>query len=141
MIDHIWSVLCQRSVIDKDSNTMTLFDAIEQLTISGAELPAIAPIPMELVSLWSRTEPDRQARGRARVCLIEPDNSIQQPSFEIDIDLTAHERYRTRGRMGGMPIRAAGRYKFRVELQIEGDHQWREVARIPVQVVIEPAGG
>lgn len=139
MIDHVWTVLCHRSLIDKNSNNVTIVEAIEQINVVGRETPTVAQISMELVSLWVRRDPDTGARGQYRISFVEPGNAARPlEPYVADIDLTAHERYRTRARMGGVPIQRAGRYKFRIELQIEGEAQWGLVAEIPVSVNIEP---
>lgn len=136
MIDHVWTVLCSKSIIDKDSNSISLLEVIEQITGRGVKGEAVVPIPMELVSLWARTDPEKPARGRARVCLIEPDGSERDP-FEIDIDLMTYQRSRTRFQMSGLPIRLAGRYYFRIEIHTQGEEGWGEVSRIPLEVVLQ----
>jgi hypothetical protein len=141
MIDHVWTVLCQRSLIDRNSNNVTLIEIIEQLNITGREDPIVVQMPMELVSLWTRRDPETRARGRYRISFIEPDNAMTLEPYVADIDLTNHSRFRTRARMGGFPIRRAGRHKFRVDLQVEGEEEWRQIVEVPVQVNIEPVEG
>jgi hypothetical protein len=69
MIQHVWSVLCARAVIDSESNTISLFDVVEQIVAIGPGIAAIgpgaegvAPVSLELVTLWSRDSLDEAAR-------------------------------------------------------------------------------
>lgn len=151
MIEHIWSILCSRSVTDRDTNNIILLDVLEQITavvpIRSATEDAGLLSPNELVSLWSRSVSDRPERGRGRIRLLAPDGS-ELGRHEFDIDLTQRERLRTQTRSAGLPIRGSGRYDFIVDLQEQADADWREVCKVPLKVVIqslepapEPTGG
>ena len=43
MIEHAWSVLCTRSVTDRESNNISLFEVIEQISTVGPAPPPGAP--------------------------------------------------------------------------------------------------
>jgi hypothetical protein len=138
MIDHVWSVLCSSSSVDRDSNNISLFNIVEQLTVEAIGPPpddAGLPLRMEVVSLWVRRNPEVPARAVARVVLESPG---RQPKIlpELDLDLTAHERLRTVARFDGLPISASGRHYMVVEYQASTDSPWQEAARIPLQVAI-----
>lgn len=142
MIDHVWTVLCSRSVIDQDSNNITLFEVLEQLTITGPPLVTgevgVVPIACELVTLWSRTRDNQASRGYGRAVLLSPSETVIREQ-EYDIDLTVHARTRHRVRLHGLPIQEAGRYRFRVDVRDEGEREWRTVASVPLEVVLAPA--
>ena len=69
----IWAVLCQSAVIDKDTNNVSLLNVIEEVKVPAkppAELTAtdlnlISPATFELVTLWTRSDPGAEERGRA----------------------------------------------------------------------------
>ena len=75
MINHVWTVLCHRTLIDQKSNNVSMIDAIEQINIKGREGPTVAQISMELVSLWIRSDPNTGTRGQYRISFIEPNNA------------------------------------------------------------------
>ena len=63
MIDHIWTVLCSRSVVDERSKNVSIQNAIEQLTATGEPVPGqLIPMQLEVVSL--RKRPARNANQR-----------------------------------------------------------------------------
>jgi hypothetical protein len=57
----------------------------------------------------------------------------------MELDLSTYERVRTRGRGLGIPVEVSGKYEFTVEILSEDGITWGEVARIPLQAVIESA--
>ena len=68
MINHIWSVLCQRSVIDSKSNNISLIDIFEKLEVN-LSVPVSegknkvkkinVPVNYEIVSLWTYDKEDQ----------------------------------------------------------------------------------
>lgn len=143
MITHVWSVLCLQSIINEHTKNISLIEVLEQLTITGPPLPegqeGAVPITFDVVSLWTR-EPDSQpARGSARLSLLSPTNSVIKGDVEYAVDLPDPVlRTRTVTRITGLPFRRAGIYHFRIQLREEGEAEWRDVAIIPLQIVIQP---
>lgn len=138
MIDHVWSVLCARSVTDNRTNTVSLFNVLEQIQIAsvqGVLAPGLLPAAIELVSLWTRSEPGQPARGSGRIEVVLPDGSVAVEQA-FDVDLSGFERLRTQAALSAIPIVGPGRYVFRISKQLQGEEDWVEVARIPLQIDI-----
>lgn len=156
MIDHVWSVLCTKAVIDKDTNLITLVDAVEELTVEvsvlkitpggteglpAAEVPAevwsTLPVNIEIVSLWLRRNPDEPERAAARIMLEKPNAEPHDFGKVFDVDLSGEfKRLRTRVRISGFPAKESGRYIMSVQLQQAGQSEWDEVARLPLDIVL-----
>ncbi|MEW5988520.1 MAG: hypothetical protein AB1791_17975 [Chloroflexota bacterium] len=145
MIRHIWTVICSESITDQESNNISLFNILERITLSLSEEPSalpegiILPISFEVVSYWARENKDRPTRGHARILLVLPSREVG-PQFSHDLDLVQYERVRTRTRVNGLSIRGAGLYDFRVQLQVDGEQEWQEVASVPLEILLEPMG-
>jgi len=87
MINHIWSVLCRESIIDIDSNTISLINVVEELIV---DLKPDVKLPMgeklninvnyEVVSMWSRDSFDDRAIG-LKIELINPDKNDRAPRY------------------------------------------------------------
>ena len=138
MIDHIWTVVCSRSVIDRESNNISIQNILEQVTVNGPSRPGtVIPIELEVVSLWTKTDPSLPHRGRARITLVSPAGRALRTT-ELEIDMSTYERYRTRNRFQGLPVGPSGRHIFRVEVREDGSDVWRQVAAIPLQVNHRP---
>ncbi|MFQ5778169.1 MAG: hypothetical protein ACE5IP_09190 [Terriglobia bacterium] len=136
-IEHIWSVLCRQALISKDSNNITLVEVIERIRLSQLPQEGISPISLQLVTLWGRPVISEPSRGRARWRLVDPEGNEMAEPVVYDIDLTTFVRARNRSQMSALPIRGPGKYVFCVEMEAEGN--WIPVARVPVEVAIEPS--
>ncbi len=139
MIDHVWTVICSRAVIDRDSNNVSIQNVIEQLTVKDEPKPGMmVPILLEAVTLWVRADPNVPGQARARLTFLSPSGKAFG-SVESEIDLSKFERYRSRVHFQGLPIEEPGRHVFCVELQEEGKGGWRQVAVVPLSVVFTPS--
>src|SRR3989338_249472 len=99
MIKHAWTVLCQKSIMDQETNNISL-DVLEQLNVKDLSFPEeakgiIFPIQMEIVSLWYRTQKDQGLKGKSQQRIIAP-NGEEVGKTNIEINLLNHQRYRSR---------------------------------------------
>ena len=132
MIDHVWTVVCSRAVIDRESNNVSIQNVIEQITIQGEPLPdGWLGIEMTAISLWARSAPDTPARGKMRLSFVSP-SGVELGSFEGKINLNEHPRSRNIFRFTKLPLKENGWHYFRVYLQINGE--WQEIGKIPLEV-------
>jgi len=142
MINHIWSVLCLHSIINESTRNVSLIEAIEQITITEPSLPkgeeGRLPISFDLVSLWSRESNSQASRGLIRLSFLSPDN-VEIKSFDYHVDLSKNLRMHTTTRIYGLSFRGPGIYHFRVQLREENETEWRDVASIPLQIVLQPS--
>ena len=138
MIDHVWTVLCSRAVVDQETNNVSIQNAIEQINIVGEPKPdAVIPKRFEVVTLFARSAPEVPCRGELRLTYRSPSDEILG-TFERPINLLKHERLRARMRFEGLPAGEPGRYYFDVELRNEGEDEWHRVAAIPLMIVFKP---
>jgi hypothetical protein len=143
MVDHIWTVFCTRSVIDKGSNNISLFEVLEKISVVGEvqggkdnkEATPVIPVNAHLVTLWARENPSVPEKGRARIIFESPS---QKPLFKTnyEINLTSGLRTRTRGNISALPVPESGWYRFSVELST-GSGSWQKVASVPLEVEVE----
>jgi hypothetical protein len=139
MIHHVWTVLCSHAVIDQGSNKVSLLDVVEQLNIRDKPSPDGGILTsLDLMTLWARADLDRPAQGRGRVTFLSPSGEVNGGPFEYNIDLSQHGRNRSQGRFQALHISGSGRHIFRVELQNEGETEWRQVADIPLEIDFTP---
>lgn len=140
----IWAVLCERSVIDRDTNMVSLINVLEEMTMAvqpppeapDASLPqAVIPVPIELVTLWARSDEKIPERGRYRVRLLLPDDRVPADS-EFEVDLTQFLRLRHRSRFPGLPVAGEGTYHFVVE-EGAGGGGWATMSEVPLRVVVQ----
>ena len=88
MIEHIFSILCDSTSIDKYSNSLSIFKVIERIVIySEPEKTIQLPMHFEIISQWMRSDVNNPCTGYARVSLHDP-KGISKKNVEIEIDLS-----------------------------------------------------
>ena len=137
MIEHIWSILCSRAVIDTETNNVSIQDVVEQITINAEpKKDGFLPFPLELITLWGRKEVNKPTTGVERVTFITPSGTSKIVS-EADINLSTVERFRHRVKFPGLSISEAGKYYFKIELK-NGNNKWQEVSAVPLKIIFSP---
>ena len=137
MIKHAWSVLSQSASIDIETNSVSLFNIIETIVVSGepsVEKPAI--LFGELVSFFCREDIDKPIKGMMRATLVDPNGTVR-PAQPIEVDLVTSPFHRTRIRIDGLTIATLGMHHFIIETDISNDvnGDWMQVASIPFQIM------
>ena len=139
MIDHVWTVLCSRAVVDHMSNNVSIQNVIEQIVIKESPTPnGRLNYSMDIVSFWVRSDPGAPASGRIRLSYNTPSGE-NIGSFGGEIDLTAVERARNIFHFESLPAREPGRHYFFMEIQIGDNDEWQKVAAIPLMILFEPS--
>ncbi len=134
MIKHIFSLICNRTSIDKDTNSLSIFNVIEQITVfSEPEKTVQLPMHFEIISQWMRSEENIPCSSNAKIYLCDP-QGISKTNVEIKIDLLKNIVGRTIIRVSGIELRGPGMYKFQIEIQQENT-EWIKIASIPFLVI------
>jgi hypothetical protein len=138
MIEHVWTVICSRVVVDQESNNLSIQNVLERVTIPGEPIPeTLVPMPFEVVTMLTRADREEPVRGSMRMQMLFPSGKVFD-TREADIAMTRHTTYRVRNRFSGLPIAEAGRHVFTVELRNAGEEQWRQVAAVPLMILLKP---
>ncbi len=135
MAKHIWSILCSKALTDKNTNSVSLMEIVEQIAISP--LPPnkqiIVPLTLDLVTLACRSDPATPEKQMARMTLLTPSgDSVEGIRFELD--LTGSVRCRATLHMDGLPLEGVGEYTFLLEFLDEESEEWTEIYRLPLEV-------
>lgn len=136
---HAWSVLCEKVLTDNQTNNISL-DVVEQISISG--LPAlptgakgfVIPMRLQLASMWYRDNFEVADKCDARLVILSPEGETLS-KLDIVADLTSAPRARTICGLEAFPVSRQGIYKFVVSQKTTKD-EWKEVARLPLEIVI-----
>ena len=137
MIEHVWTVLCWRSIIDQDTKNLSLINTIEQITVKDQpKEDGVIGLLFEMVSYWVRKDMEVPDQAMARYSISSPSGNIKQIS-EIAIDLTKEERHRHRLRLQGIQASESGRYNIIVEVKSMTDEEWTKVTSVPLMVKFE----
>lgn len=136
MIDLIFSLVCSRVVIDKETNNINIQNVIEQLNITGEPNPdGILPFEIYFFALWTRLDINMPASGEMQLSFISPDMKTLK-KINLAVNLQEHQKGRNVVKFPNLPLPEAGRYTFLLELNTSGE--WMRVAKIPLDVVFRP---
>jgi hypothetical protein len=137
MINHVWSVLCENSILDQDTKLISMINVLEEITIPDLPAPdKVLPIVVSLVTLWTRSDIKTPEQGSARYNFTSPGGEVLQ-SLEQVVDLTKYERLRSRGQFAGLKLPESGLYSFSVECREDEQGEWSRVATIPLKVIFK----
>jgi hypothetical protein len=146
MLKHIWSVLCSRSIIDIESNNISLIDVVEQVEItrnpiskdvSQKDEKLTIPLTFTLVNFWSRVSKEESFKGFLELDFIDPTDTILTTiSYAFDVKEN-NRRMRTRTIMAGLPVTEGGIYKFRTKVKFSETDAYSIVNELPLEVVIK----
>lgn len=137
MITHVWSVICERSIQDKDTNLLSLINIFEEFTVQGKPEPDKQfRIPIEIVSLWVRSDIEKIGNGLAKYSFISPSGK-ELSVKEVPVDLTEYERVRNRIQFINLNLPDAGVYNFQVSFRVDEKEEWKTKASIPLKVIFK----
>ena len=144
MIKHIWSVLCRETVIDNQTNNISLFSVFERIAVDIKTKSAQKtkhktnlPIKYELVNLWFKSKENHEGKATTRLELLDPTGKLIT-SIEKKLIIPAKiRRMRERFQIEGLPIVTSGIYIFKVKIKETGLNKFKTVAAIPLEVIIK----
>lgn len=139
----IWAVLCQRSLLDRDTNNISLIDVVEEIQVTAMP-PQVEPGDpayqllatnvVEFVVLFGRSNFDTPETSRGRVSLKTPSGTSTN-AHEFEVDLSHNLKHRFRLKIPGIPIDGEGIYNFLVDCKT-GTGDWDEKFVLPLEVKI-----
>jgi hypothetical protein len=152
MAEHVWTVLCQSSLIEPETKVISLFQVVEKLTLrpfSGGESVEVElerahnegkkgiyfPVQMRLVSWWVRTDPSREESIGPRIALQSPEGERLLEQV-VPLDLEKYTSQRLTLHLDKLQITQLGRYWFLVEQPKETKNKtkWVAVAKSPLDI-------
>lgn len=145
MIRHIWSVLCSKASIDRETNNVSLFEVLESVQF-GTNAPVQFPVNLAfagtVVTLWVRQEPNTPVTGQMRTRLLSPGGE-ELSSLVLAINLQNANRTRTLISLNGIRIAGNGTHQFEISWRVRDDDEWSPVALLPLDITVrvDPALG
>jgi hypothetical protein len=144
MLKNIWSILCARSIIDKETNNISIYDALEQLEVEvkiknneGIPVAINLPIEYEVVGMWLRENTEKEIKAELIIELFNPKGKIIK-TFNQSIEMPAKmKRLRSRLRIKGFTVEMPGGYLFKVKIKEADQVEFRVVSELPLEVHIK----
>jgi hypothetical protein len=143
-MEHVWSLLCTKAIVDKRTNMVSLMDALDLLEVGGEDLPTnvdpdsppnIGPTSIFLVTFWYRTQLDKAESGKFRIRLLAPNGrAYGAQNREMEVNLASATSTTSLINMEAIPYLGPGVYYFEVEKKDQDASDWTRVARLPLQM-------
>ena len=135
MFNHIWSVICQSSSIDKQNNSINLFSCIENINVKRKEINNnILPINFNLVSCWIINNPNEKNNLIFKISIVDPDGQVILEKDQEIITEVGWQRIRNIAKFSGLKINNSGRYLFKIS---QKENDFKVVATLPVDINID----
>jgi len=142
-MQHIWSILSKKSIIDSVSNNISIMEVIDEFKIditipkNLSETKKVAiPVELEITSLWYRDTPAGEYPFDFRIQLYDPSGNIAN-NFEGKLFFQKDKkRLRSQSKIQGFPVNESGVYKFVVGFKDKDMQQYKNVAGLPIDVIL-----
>jgi hypothetical protein len=140
---HIWSILCKESVIDRNTNNISILNVLEEMILlppsrevmEKSKKPIKIPLKLELVSLWEDKKRSREKKLDVRIEKYGPGKEMISV-FERKIPIPKDKkRLRTIVKIMGFGFTKPGTYLFRVRVKTK--KRYKLVAELPLEVHIK----
>lgn len=135
---HIWSIICEKSSIDFETNLLSIFSCLEELklVIDETQLSKteklIIPVNFQIVSFWSIEDSSRDSSLEIKGELVDPQGTVLN-EFQNTLQVKAGvKRFRNRTNIQGLPVTKSGRYYFKISQKKES--KFKLVAELPLDI-------
>jgi len=142
MINHVWTVVCQNAIIDRETNFASIINVFEGIEIAKDPRPeGFLTKELNVITLWARSQDDTPSTWLFRLVFESP-SQIQLGSFNGEIDFGTQVTGRSIFQFAGLPLPENGTYHFCVELFDKENDTFKRVSKTPIMVefVGEPEG-
>lgn len=121
---NIWSVICEKSSIDSQTNILSLFNCIEELKIEinknkiSKDSKMIIPVNFQLISLWLIDNYNKENAAEIKIELIDPSGKVLNESVNTLKTKVGEKRLRSVINISGLELTEAGIYYYRISQKI-----------------------
>ena len=142
-IEHLWTIICGSASIDGETNSLSLFNIVEEITIQNLTNQIVNPnekkginFPFEIISCIRRSQEldNKDMLIDFKIDLLDPDNKILQ-TINSKVEMKSqHSRLRIRIKSNGITVSRPGNYNFLVNLKEDANNEFREITKVPFVV-------
>ena len=148
MFEHVWSIVCEDSIIDKITNNVSLLKVLEAIDVEFKlvkdkktpimkdGMKVVIPMKFHVVSLFKTAEHGLEEVGDGRITFEDPEGD-KLASLDFAVNFETKPRVRHRSIISGLPATKSGEYFFTIEYKDKNDKNWTVAARLPLEVKIK----
>jgi len=139
---HAWTILCQNSSVDSNTNLLSIFNCLEQLVLKIDKNKApktdefFIALGAQLISLWAMKNQDNDNVLEVRVEILDPvGKSLGKFDQKFEVKKGA-SRFRSIINIQEIKITKEGRYTVNMQQKKEGGKDFIAVAELPLDIKI-----
>ena len=152
MINHVWSVICEKSIIDNETKNLSLMNCLERLVVTVEPKPGVKisdkdkskinlPINYEVASFWYRTDSTNKEIFWVKTLLVAPSNDkLNENEKQLEMKKSV-ERLRSRMRVSGLTLRGSGLYFIKIFIKENKKDKYKQVAKLPLEISLKVKNG
>lgn len=139
---HIWSVLCKKSIIDADTNNISLNEILEEVSFNipfdkDLKLPTSFNFDYEIVSFWTSTSPKGGEKFYTEVEFIDPDKKTLNKLEQEIMFPENKKRLRTRIKANGLNATREGEYILKIKAKEKKADKFKVLTEVPLTIRIK----
>ncbi|MDD5639659.1 MAG: hypothetical protein PHR47_02535 [Candidatus Pacebacteria bacterium] len=143
MFNHIWSIICQNSSVDSQSNTISLFNCLENINVEISKSKDIAdkimlPIQFDVVSYWTIDDNKEEKSFTLKMEVIKPNGEVVIIKENAVFAKAGWDKIRNIVKFSGLElgINDSGRYIIRLSQKEKDSDGFIGIANLPLDIKI-----
>ena len=136
---NIWSVIFNRAVVDENTNSISLFDCVEEITVNFSKPEDVSAsqknisINFTIISLWSDNDISRDRKFEYLLEVIDPQDKKINEFINFPVIEKGKKRLRTIVQMNGMGITSEGEYTLVIKYKKDSE-KFVIASKIPLDI-------
>lgn len=143
MVNCLWAILCEQSIINEETGNISLIEVIDELEIPHppeSKEVLILNFDFELVTFWQKNADDQENEYIFRLSIIAPSGKVLLQGEQV-VTFNGSAKSFLKLKFAGIPITAEGSYGFRIELPKNDKTEWENIKVVSLQVNYEKLEG
>ena len=145
-IKHLFTLICRESIIDHETNNLSINQIYEELKFDIAipedahlkrndQDPVGIQLPLEVTSMFYREKMDSEEDLKLTLIFLDPSDK-ELGKFELPFKfIESQRRVRTRMKLNSIALTKRGTYHFKVLLSI-GESEMELLETIPLDIMV-----
>lgn len=143
----ITAAICNKAIVDDRRKLLSIIDVVDTLNLhqdppvfdpKAKKDVAIAPVMLNVVTVWYRTNFDKPETGIVKLLLHLPIGKPIELLKTQEISLAAAISAKSIAIMEALPFRGLGTYEFEFRVKPKRGGKWQAAARLPLVVRMKP---
>ncbi|HNU81770.1 MAG TPA: hypothetical protein PLA05_03115 [bacterium] len=136
-MQNVWSVVCKNSIIDGETNSLSLLETLDEITINYREgidshNVKLLPVSFHIVTLWFDENVKKDRKFILSIDIIDPKGKVLNTFNQDCVIPTGSVRLRATSKINGFSFTDEGKYLVVVKYKQTG--KFIQVAEIPVSI-------